>query len=55
MSNIHAMAFEKYIQERHPNVAQRLVGVETLGHPSEGELLACARRYFKRVDQLGND
>ena len=46
-------AFERYVQERHPGVARRVVGVETLDHPSEGELLAYARKYFKRVDQLG--
>lgn len=28
-------------------------GVEPLDHPSEGELLAYARAYFKRIDQLG--
>ena len=47
------VAFEKYVQDRHPDVAQRIVGVETLDHPSDGELVAYARKYFKRVDQLG--
>ena len=47
------VAFEKYVRDRHPDVAQRIVGVETLDHPSDGELLAYARKYFKRVDQLG--
>jgi stalled ribosome rescue protein Dom34 len=47
------VAFEKYIRDRHPDVAQRIVGVETLDHPSDGELLAYARKYFKRFDQLG--
>lgn len=46
-------AFERYIDERHPDIAKRVVGVETLDHPSEGELLAYARKYFKRIDQLG--
>ena len=41
------------VQGRHPDLAQRIVGVETLDHPSDGELLAYARKYFKRVDQLG--
>ena len=47
------VAFEKYVRDRHPEVAQRIVGVETLDHPSDGELVAYARKYFKRVDQLG--
>jgi hypothetical protein len=47
------VAFERYIQNKHPDVAKRIVGVETMDHPSDGELLAYARKYFKRVDQLG--
>jgi hypothetical protein len=38
MSQIHAIVW---------------LGAETLDHPSEGELLAFARKYFKRVDELG--
>src|SRR5690606_224285 len=44
--------FERYVKDRHPAVAKRIVGVETLDHPSPGELLAFARDYFKRVVQL---
>ncbi|HEX4982202.1 MAG TPA: hypothetical protein VFV63_10910 [Ilumatobacteraceae bacterium] len=47
------IAFQRYIQNKHPDVAKRVVGVETMDHPSDGELLAYARKYFKRVDQLG--
>jgi hypothetical protein len=46
-------ALENYIQQRHPDLAGRIVGVEPLDHPSEGQLLAFARTYFKRTDQLG--
>ena len=31
---------------------KRVVGVETLDHPSDRELLAYARKYFRRVDSL---
>jgi hypothetical protein len=31
-----------------------VVGTENLDHPSAGALLAYGRKYFKRVDQLGN-
>lgn len=48
------VAFTRYIDQRHPALAKRIVGTETLDHPSDGELLAYARKYFKRVDQLGN-
>lgn len=47
-------AFESYVNKRHPDLAARIVGVETLDHPSDGELLAYAKKYFKRIDQLGN-
>lgn len=47
------VAFKRYVDEHHHGLAQRVVGVETLDHPSDGELLAYGRRYFRRVDQLG--
>ena len=48
------VAFTRYVEQRHPGLARRVVGTETLDHPTERELLAYARRYFKRIDQLGN-
>lgn len=47
------VAFKRYVDERHHELARRVVGVETLDHPTDGELLAYARKYFRRVDQLG--
>ena len=46
-------AFETHLQHRHADVARRIVGVETLDHPTDGELLAHARRFFRRLSQLG--
>ncbi|MEO7370986.1 MAG: translational machinery protein, partial [Ilumatobacteraceae bacterium] len=46
-------AFESYIGERHVDLAHRVVGVETLDHPTDPELLAHARRAFTAIDQLG--
>lgn len=40
------------LQARHAGVAKRVVAVETADHPSDGELLAFARKYFKKVDAL---
>jgi stalled ribosome rescue protein Dom34 len=48
-------AFETYITSRHVDLAKRVVGVETLDHPTDGELLAHARKSFKAIDQLGLD
>jgi hypothetical protein len=49
------VSFREHVTKRHGPVARRLVGVETLDHPSEGELLAFARKYFKRVDNMLGD
>jgi stalled ribosome rescue protein Dom34 len=46
-------AFETYIKSRHADLAHRVVGVETLDHPIDSELLNHARKYFKAHDQLG--
>lgn len=46
------VAFREHVASHHAAFARRIVGVETLDHPSEGELLAFARKYFKRVDPM---
>lgn len=46
------VAYKADLDKRHPALAKKVVGVESLDHPSDGELLAFARRYFKRVDAL---
>ncbi len=45
-------AFKKDLDHRHPQVADLVVAVETLDHPQVDDLLAFARKYFKRVDNL---
>jgi len=41
-----------YVEHRLPRVKQKLLSVETLDHPSDGELLAHARRFFKIADKM---
>ncbi len=48
-------AFATYIGTRHTELAKQVVGIETLDHPTDGELLAHARTFFNAIDQLGND
>jgi stalled ribosome rescue protein Dom34 len=43
---------QRHVSARHAQLAKRIVGVETMDHPSESELLAYGRKYFKRVDAL---
>ena len=41
-----------YIDRAHPDLAKRISGVETLDHPSDGELLAFGRSFFKADDRM---
>jgi stalled ribosome rescue protein Dom34 len=41
---------------RHDHViAEKVVGIETVDHPSDGQLLAYAKKYFVKVDALKGD
>ncbi|MDP2293513.1 MAG: translational machinery protein [Actinomycetota bacterium] len=44
--------FHRDLQARHAPIATCVVGVESVDHPSDGELLAYAKKYFKRIDAL---
>jgi stalled ribosome rescue protein Dom34 len=41
-----------YIKRVEPHLAERISGVETLDHPSDGALLALARSFFKADDRM---
>lgn len=45
--------FMRHLKGRHPDVADRVLGFEAVDHPGDGALLAHARKYFQRIDQLG--
>lgn len=38
-----------HLIEHHPNLSRRVVGVESVDHPTEGQLTAYAARYFDRL------
>jgi hypothetical protein len=42
----------KHIQQRDPKMTPTIVGVETVDHPSDGQLVAYARKYFKAEDRM---
>lgn len=44
--------FRKDLDRRYPKVAALVVAVETVDHPTPEQLLAMARKYFRRVDNL---
>jgi stalled ribosome rescue protein Dom34 len=39
--------FAKYLREQHAKIGDRIVAVEAADHPSDGEIVAYARQYFK--------
>ena len=45
------MAFMTYLRARDPRVAAKVVGVETVDHPTDGEVVAFARKHFKATDR----
>lgn len=42
----------KHIHAHHPAMVDRVVGVETVDHPSDGQLVAYARKAFERIDHM---
>jgi len=42
----------QYLKEAHPALAQKISGVEPLDHPTDGELVALARSFFKADDRM---
>ncbi len=37
----------KYLRDQHPAIGDRIVAVEAADHPSDREIVACARQHFK--------
>jgi hypothetical protein len=42
----------KHLEEHDKDISRCVVGFETLDHPSDGQLLAFARKYFRAADRL---
>ena len=42
----------KHLAAYAPDLSARVAGVEAVDHPSEGELLALARRFFHASDRM---
>lgn len=45
--------FLKHAAEHNPIVAKKILGVETVDHPTDAQTIAYAQKYFNRVDTLG--
>lgn len=44
--------FRHYVAKHRPSLQDRIVGYEAVDKPSEGQLLALARRYFRKYDRM---
>jgi stalled ribosome rescue protein Dom34 len=44
--------FRHYADKHRPHVAAHIVGYEVVDHPSEGQLVAAARKYFLKHDRM---
>jgi stalled ribosome rescue protein Dom34 len=42
----------KYVHEAAPRLADQIVGVETMDHPTDNQVVAHARAYFLRADRM---
>ncbi len=42
----------KHISQHDPNLMKIIVGTETVDHPSDPQLVAYAKRYFKAEDRM---
>ena len=45
-------AFVNYVRDHHPTVSGSIVLVETLDHPTDGELVGLARKRAAAVDRM---
>jgi stalled ribosome rescue protein Dom34 len=45
------LELQRYLHTHAPAIERRVVGIETVDHPTDGQLVAHARAYFERVDR----
>ncbi len=44
--------FASFLKDHHPQLSNRISAVEALDHPSDGALIALARKFFRADDHL---
>jgi stalled ribosome rescue protein Dom34 len=42
----------KHLERHDKPIAERVVAVQTVDHPTDGQLLALARKYFRAADRM---
>lgn len=46
------LEFIRYLHKSAPSLEPRIVGVETVDHPTDGQLVAYAKKYFLKTDRM---
>lgn len=46
------LVFMRHMNSNHADTADKVVSVETVDHPNDGQLLAYARKYFVKEDRM---
>lgn len=46
------LELHRYLHKHAPQVESKIVGIETVDHPTDGQMVAYARRYFEKVDRM---
>ncbi len=46
------LAFMRHLNKHHADTADKVVSVETVDHPNDGQLLSHARKYFVKADMM---
>jgi stalled ribosome rescue protein Dom34 len=46
------LEFLRYVHKHDPALEARVVGIETVDHPTDGQLVAYAKKYFKPSDRI---
>ncbi|MDX1916161.1 MAG: translational machinery protein [Methylophilus sp.] len=42
----------KHAQNHDTKISEKVVGIETVDHPTDGQLLAHAKKYFVKIDNM---
>ena len=42
----------RHAQQHDPLIAKKILGIETVDHPTDRQLLAYAKKYFKPIDKM---
>ncbi|MEA2700974.1 MAG: hypothetical protein QOI66_5245, partial [Myxococcales bacterium] len=49
--SVTKLHFLRYLQKDHPRIESRVVGIETVDHPSDRQIVAHVRQYFQQAAQ----